>query len=210
MGQRATAALALTALAAVLASCGGGGQSEADPRGDTAQILAMINAMERSDPRNCVRFQTLSFTEQMTKRRGDAAIRSCEEEERSGDEESWKGSLQIRVQGTSARLRAVQNGGRFDGQEAEFALVKRAGRWKVDEVVRFVKMRRASIVAEIAADGIRSASSRSELDHVECVIERMERFDVPALEHLILSPDARPFEELLESCRQRERPSQAL
>lgn len=171
----------------------------------------MLGAAEGNDPRNCVRFQTLAFTEQVTKERGAAAIRACEKAAREpelGDVST--SSYEIRAESGAARVRMSYKGEYFDGQTLEFALVEEGDRWKFDRLVRFVRVNRAKLIAELGANTLREAPSRFGARFTACLVDRLEELGDGQLENLMLGPTWRPLEDIAESCVPGESPAQSV
>ncbi len=207
MGSRLLTALALAGATAALASCGGGGASEVQ---EVQEVREMLRESADEDPSNCTRYQTLAYTEQLTKEHGRAAIRSCEEEvvEREDEPGSFD-IVRLRADDGAARLRASFDGSVLDGQTLEFALVEVDGDWKLDRIVGFVELDRAEPIAELGVSLIDEMPSPFGARLTACVVDRLEGLSSAELENLILGPSWRPLESIAETCVPGESPARA-
>lgn len=209
-GRRLTTALGLAALAAALASCGGGEGGE--PRSDEQEIRAMLRESNEYDPRNCVRFQTLVYTEQTTKEEGEAAIRACEEAAREAGWEDQYSTEVVRLEASegAATLQVAFEGSVLNGQTLEFALVERAEGWKYDEMLRFIEFNRAEFIAEFGVALIMDASPGLSAGILICMVEGLQRLSGKELENLMLGSTWGPLLDLGESCNRPDPPAQPI
>jgi hypothetical protein len=164
-----------------LASCGGGDEREA--------VEEMIRAaIADTGPEACLKYETLHFLESMYGREGEAAVTACEEsaldpldkEPRSID------VSRIDIAGDSADVVIGFEGSFFDGQQVKYGLVKREGKWKVDEIVGFVDLDAAHLILEMGREGLLRAKSPREAENVSCWIDQMEHMSDKDLEELLL------------------------
>lgn len=197
MRRRAATTVLLLAFVFAVASCGGG-----DGGGRAEITEAIVDSWTTSDPTNCEQLYTQAFLEQSTKRQGEAALEECEsltqlEPDKVAESVSVSG---IDVDGDSAGAEAAIEGSTFDGQTMEMALVREDGRWKLDEMVRFVELNEAKLVARLGADLIELSRSELQGDLARCIIEQLEPLSGDALEELILGRSWEPLYDLLSAC----------
>ena len=164
-----------------LASCGGSGDRE--------ELESMIRAATvDTGPDSCLKYETLHFLETMYDREGEAAVRACEESALDPLDEGPRSvdASQIDIAGDTAAAVIGFEGSLFDGQNVRYALVKREGKWKFDEMVGFVDLDAPHLVLEIGRAGLLRAESPREAENVACWIGRMEAMSDKALEELLL------------------------
>lgn len=185
----------LLALALGLAACGGGGESDED------KIVSTIEESATStDPAVCGETQTLSFMEQTTSGSGKEAEKECEaetEEEDSGDPDSVKVS-KVAADGGKATADVEFDGGSFDGQKLEVALVEEDGDWKLDELTGFAKFNAAGFVDSFAEQ--LEEEPEIEPQVASCIVEGLEEAPKDELESLVIENNTQPIVELAESC----------
>jgi hypothetical protein len=134
LNKRIPVPLALLVLAALtLTACGGGGS------GDEGKITEVIEkAATTSDPKNCTELETQRFAEQNTQEKGNAAVKSCEEEAEAGEEEAEGANVSnVSVNGEKATAEVEFEGGSLGSQTLELALVQEGGDWKLDQIEGF-------------------------------------------------------------------------
>jgi len=195
------AVLALLGLVALgLAACGGSGDD-----GDEDEIRAMVEVSAMSTyPADCTRYLTLNMLEQTTKRQGRAAVRECEEntlEESSGPDAVW--SSDIEVDGDRATARVAFEGGSYDGQAFDVALVEIDGQWKLHELVSFATFDREALVLGWGREGLERAASAEQADIVSCVIGELDKLSDADLQALVLDPSPEPGAALVRPCEPR-------
>ncbi len=112
-------ALLVSALA--LVACGGSGSSDEDKIEEAIETSATA-----SDPANCTKLETLSFSEQSSGESGKAATEECEEEAKDpeGKAESVVVS-EVEVDGSKATANAAITGGSLEGQTVSMPWSKR-------------------------------------------------------------------------------------
>jgi ABC-type glycerol-3-phosphate transport system substrate-binding protein len=185
----------LLALVLGLAACGGGGESDED---------AITSTIERSatstDPTVCGETQTLNFMEQTASGSGKEAEKQCEketEEEDSNDPESVKVS-KVEADGGKATADVEFEGGTFDNQKLEVALVEEDGNWKLDELTGFARFNAAGFVDSLAEQLEEEAQIEPQVS--SCIVEGLEEAPKDQLEALVIENNTQPIVELAESC----------
>jgi hypothetical protein len=185
----------LLALALGLAACGGGGESDEDKIASTIE-----NAATSTDPAVCGETQTLNFMEQTTSASGKEAEKACEketEEEGDNDPDSVEVS-KVEADGGKATADAAFNGGTFDGQTLEIALVEEDGDWKLDELTGFAKFNAEGLVNAFAEQIEKEPSIEPET--ASCLVEGIEELPDSELESVVIENNTQVFGELAESC----------
>jgi hypothetical protein len=153
--RRLVLACLLIASAFALVACGSGNDDE-------SQVEEAIETSATStDPADCKKLATQRFMEQTTQSEGAEAVETCEEEASNDEGADTATVSNVEVDGSNASADVALNGGGFDGQEVEVALVKEDDQWKLDEVAGFVKFDEAKVI-ETPRKGIRKAGERSE------------------------------------------------
>jgi ABC-type glycerol-3-phosphate transport system substrate-binding protein len=185
----------LLALALGLAACGGGGESDEDKITSTIEESATS-----TDPAICGETQTLNFMEQTNSASGKEAEKECEKEtekEGSNDPEAVKVS-KVEADGGKATADVEFEGGTFDNQKLEVALVEEDGDWKLDELTGFARFNAAGFVDSLA-------EQLEEEEQIEprvssCIVEGLEEAPKDQLEALVIENNPQPIVELAESC----------
>jgi hypothetical protein len=136
VNKRTLVPLALLALVAlVLTACGGGSSSDEDKIAETIETVATT-----SDPSNCTELETLSFVEQNTTEKGQAAVKACEKEAEAGEEEAEGANVSsVSVNGSKATAEVEFEGGALGSQSLEVALDEEGGNWKLDQIEGFAQ-----------------------------------------------------------------------
>lgn len=185
----------LLAFALGLAACGGGGESDEDKITTTIE-----NAATSTDPAVCDETQTLAFMEQTSgESSGKEAEKECEEEAKSGEGQPDSVSVtKVKVDGENASANAAFNGGIFDAQTLELALVKEDGDWKLDELTGFAKFDPESLVNAFTEQ----IEEEPEIDPklASCLIEGIEGLPNAELESVIVENNTEVFGEIAEGC----------
>jgi ABC-type glycerol-3-phosphate transport system substrate-binding protein len=177
-----------------LAACGGGGESDEDKITSTIE-----NAATSTDPAVCDETQTLAFMEQTTAASGKEAEKECEQQAESGETNPDSVTVsKVEVNGEKATADAEFEGGNFNGQTLELALIEEGGDWKLDEFSGFAKFD-PSLLIEQLAEGLEEEES-IEPQVASCIIEGVEEFSKDELEALVVENDSGPVVELAESC----------
>lgn len=185
----------LLALALGLAACGGGGESDEDTIASVIEESAI-----GTDPAICGETQTLNFMEQTNSSSGKAAEKECEketEEEDSNDPDSVDVS-KVRVDGGKATADVGFNGGSYDQDILEVALVEEGGSWKLDELTGFAKFDPDGFVAAFAEQLEKEPGIEPQT--ASCIVEALEEAPKDELEALVIENNTQPVVELAESC----------
>jgi ABC-type glycerol-3-phosphate transport system substrate-binding protein len=185
---------ALLALSLGLAACGGGGESDED------KIVSTIETSATStDPAVCGETQTQKFMEQTSGGSGDEAEKECEEETKNGESNPDSVAVsKVKVDGDKATANVKFNGGNFDGQTAEVALVEADGDWKLDELTGFANFDPTLLVQQLAEQ--LEAEPEIEPQVASCIIEGLEEAPADELEGMVVENNTQPVVELAESC----------
>jgi hypothetical protein len=180
-------------LAALAISACGSGESDEDKVTAAIEAGAMSN-----DPADCEALLTVNFLEQVEGSEGQEAIEECEED--AEDEEGNPDSVditEVEVDGSSANANVAFNGGGFDGQTLNIALVEEDGKWKLDEIQEFVTFDRGKIDAsfEEALEGAEGVDT-------ECILEGLGEYSDAELEEAILEGEVEGLIEVsVEECQ---------
>lgn len=179
-----------------LAACGGG-------ESDEAKITSMIERSATStDPANCKETQTLAFMEQTSGGSGKEAEKECEEETKNGEDNPKAVNVsEVEVSGDKATANVEFEGGNFNGQTVEVALVKEEGDWKLNELTGFAKFDPTQLVAALA----KKLEEEPEIEPqvAGCIVEGLEEAPKEELENLVVENNTQPVVELAESCEGR-------
>jgi ABC-type glycerol-3-phosphate transport system substrate-binding protein len=183
-------------LALGLAACGGGGESDEDKITTTIE-----NAATSTDPAICNETQTLAFMEQTSgESSGKEAEKECEEEAKSGEGQPDSVSVtKVKVDGESATANAAFEGGIFDAQTLELALVEEGGDWKLDELTGFAKFDPESLVNAFTEQIEEEPEIEPKL--ASCLIEGIEELSNAELESVIVENNTEAFGEIAEGCQ---------
>lgn len=185
-------ALLVSALA--LVACGSSGSS------DESEIEEAIEtSATTSDPSNCTKLETLSFSEQSSGESGKAATEACEEEAKDpeGKAESVEVS-EVEVEGEKATATAAISGGSLEGQTVSIALVEEDGQWKLDQITGFVKLDQGQL-ANVFAEQL-EGNKEIEPEVGACIVEGIEEATKEEAEEFVLDPTNQALGELAESC----------
>jgi len=184
----------LLALALGLAACGGGGESDEDK-----VVNAIETAATSTDPAVCNETETLKFMEQTTSGTGKAAEKECEEEAKNGESNPDSVDVsKVAVNGGNATADAAFEGGTFDGQTLELALVEEDGEWKLDELSGFAKFDSESLIQSFAEQ--LEEEPEIEPQVASCIVEGMEELPKGELEGLVIENNTEPIVEIAEGC----------
>jgi ABC-type glycerol-3-phosphate transport system substrate-binding protein len=183
----------LLALALGLAACGGGGESDEDKITNTIETAATS-----TDPAVCKETQTQAFMEQTSGGSGGAAVKECEKEAESGESNPKSVTVsKVKVNGEDATANVAFEGGNFDGQTAEVALVEEEG-WKLNELTGFARFDATQLVANLAAQLEKEPEIEPQV--ASCIVEGLEEAPDEELEALVIENNTQPIVELAESC----------
>jgi ABC-type glycerol-3-phosphate transport system substrate-binding protein len=187
-------ALVLSALA--LAACGGG-SSNSDETGTVEEVVE--TSATSTDPADCAKTETEHFMEQVSQESGKAAVKQCEKE---AEEEKGSESVvvsNVEVDGSSATAEAALTGGGLDGQSVEVALVKEGDQWKMNEVVKFIKLDKAKLVENFKEEFSKPSSELSP-KFAACFVEAFEKGSQADIEELLISGSSKALEEVAKGC----------
>ncbi|MGN6276210.1 MAG: hypothetical protein ACTHNP_09830 [Solirubrobacterales bacterium] len=176
-----------------LAACGGG---ESDEEKITGTIE---NAATSTDPAVCGETQTLKFMEQTAGGSGNEAEKECEEETKSGENNPESVTVsKVEAEGEKATANVEFEGGNFDGQTLEVALVKEGGDWKLNEFTGFAKFDPTQLVKVLAEKLEEEPSIKPRV--AGCIVEGLEELPKAELEALVVENNTQPIVELAEGC----------
>lgn len=184
----------LLVLALGLAACGSGGES------DEEKIVSMIETSATStDPANCKETQTQQFMEQTTGGSGSEAVKECEKETKSGEDNPESVNVsQVKVNGEEATANVGFEGGNFNGQTVEVALVEEEGNWKLNELTGFAKFDPTQLVGALAKKLEEEPNIKPQV--AGCIVEGIEELSKPELESLVIENNTEPIVEIAEGC----------
>jgi len=196
LNKRILVPLALLVLAALtLAACGGGGSGDEDKITETIETAATT-----SDPSNCTELETLNFVEQNTKEKGKAAIKSCEEEDKEGNEQAEEANVSnVSVNGSKATAEVAFEGGPLGSQTLEVALVEEGGNWKLDQIEGFAKYDGAAL-GEAFEKGFEEEPEGLNQEQATCIAEGIAKSSKAEAEELFFSSTPEAIVELAEGC----------
>ena len=185
--------LMLLGLALLISACGGG-ESDEDKITN-----AIETAATSTDPAVCKETQTLGFMEQTNSGTGKEAEKECEEEAKEAENNPDSVSVSdIKVEGEDATAAVEFEGGNFDGQTMEIALVEEDGDWKLDEMTGFVNFDPAPIIKTLQEQLEKEASIEPQV--TSCIVEGLEELPEEEFEKLVIENNSQPIVELAESC----------
>jgi hypothetical protein len=187
-------ALPVALLALALAACGGDDGGE-----DEDQIAEVIETVTTDpDANSCTELRTQEFVEQTEFETGEEAVQSCREDIAEQNQADSVEVSNVEVEGDSATAEVAVTGGGLDGQTVELALVKEDDQWKLDQLVSFIELDRASLDAafteEIQGSGDVVPQTR------QCIADEFTALSDQQVEDLFVSGDQSQFEELFAPC----------
>jgi hypothetical protein len=185
--------LAIAGVALALASCGGG-------ESDVAKIEAAMRTEALShDPAKCRRAATQNLIDQASTKSGVEALEECEEEakDRRGDTRSVS-VADVRVDGTTATAKASYRGGSLDGQTVSVRFVEEDGRWKLDELTRFIELDRRALSTAIVKTGAERGETTQA--RIGCFSRSLAQESQKGVEDLILRQSAPAIIALAKRC----------
>lgn len=186
--------LLLATLALALAACGGGGESAEDKITSTIETAA--TSKESSV---CKETQTLKFMEQTTGSTGREAEKECEEQAESGENNPNAVNVsEVEVEGEKATANVEFEGGNFDGQTLEIALVEEEGEWKLDELTGFANFDPSKLVGVLKEKLEEEASIPARV--ASCIVEGLGELPKQELESMVIENNTQPIVELAEGC----------
>lgn len=180
-----------------LAACGGGGESEEDKITSTIETAATS-----TDPAVCGETQTLKFMEATGSGAGKEVEKECEEKTKAGESNPESVTVsKVEVEGEKASADVEFEGGKFNGQTLEVALVKEGSDWKLNELTGFAKFDPTQLVKVLAEKLEEEPSIEPQI--AGCIIEGLEELPKAELEALVVENNTQPVVELAESCEGR-------
>lgn len=187
-------ALLTLLLSFALAACGGGGES------DEEKIVGMIETSATStDPANCKETQTQQFMEQTSGGSGGEAVKECEKETQSGEDNPEAVNVsKVKVEGEKATADVEFEGGNFSGQTVEVALVEEEGDWKLNELTGFAKFDPTQLIGALAKK--LEEEPEIEPETASCIVEGIEEMRNSELEALVIENNTEPIVEIAEGC----------
>ena len=193
MRRLGTLPLALLLLVFALAACGGG-------EGEEGRIVEVVERSATStDPADCEALATREFLEQTQYSRGEQAVESCEENAEEGGKPDSVEVSEVEVDGFEATANTAFEGGEFDGQTFEVALVEEDGDWKMDELTGFAVFDRENFAQLVEAVIERNAGEAGG-GLAACVAETLAELPQSKAEELILEASPQPIVEAVEDC----------
>ena len=198
--KAAMSRLALAALTATVAGCGGGSAPSSGPE-ETAAIAAVIKkAVSTTDPADCTRLMTQRFVEQSELSKGRAALKRCEEDvgDASGNPRSTIVS-NVRIDGDTARARAAFDGGDLDGQAVNLRVIRDGEGWKVDHIDSFARFDRKRLL-RATENALRRPPQELSADAAGCIPRRLDKLSDAALQQVFLSGDPGPVAAVAGPC----------
>jgi hypothetical protein len=176
-----------------LAACGGG-ESDEDRIASTIETAATS-----TDPSVCGETQTLAFMEQTTAAGGKEAEKACEQQAEAGENNPDSVTVsEVEVKGEKATADAAFEGGNFNGQKLELALVEEGGDWKLDRFTGFANFDPSLLIEQLAEQ--LEAEESIEPRVASCIVEGVEELSKGELEALVVENDSGPVVELAEGC----------
>ena len=190
----------VAALIAALAIASCGEEEEAVVEGSPEQGAinqAVSTSFTNPNPDNCTKVRTQNFNEQSTFETGAAATASCRKEQ--GDNLATTVVVSnIGVQGASATAEVALTGGGLDGQTVELGLVKEGNRWKVDELVAFIRFDREALNAAVARETRNDPQTSPRL--ARCVEREFRALGDDQAKDLLINGDEQKFSETFGAC----------
>ena len=168
---------------------------------DESQIEDVIESSGRSaDPADCTKLMTRHLMEQVAQESGPDAERECKEEAENEEGFESVDISNIAVDGSRATAAVRMTGGGLDdGQTIELELVKDDGQWKMNEILRFVRLDKRRLVEGIEEESARPTSGFSP-GFAACFAKAFEESSQEQIEIMLLSGTTDAIEEVAESC----------
>jgi copper chaperone CopZ len=177
-----------------LAACGGGGESEEDKITSTIETAATS-----TDPAVCGETQTLKFMEATSGGSNKEAEKECEKEAKAGENNPESVTVsKVEVEGEKATANVEFEGGSFNGQTLEVALVEEGSDWKLNELTGFANFDPTQLVKVLAEKLEEEPSIEPRI--ASCIVEGLEELPKAELEALVIENNTQPIVELAESC----------
>ncbi|MBS1887727.1 MAG: hypothetical protein JSU06_11130 [Actinobacteria bacterium] len=195
MRRRTFVAPALLLAALTVVACGGGGS------GAEGKIVETIEkAVTTSKPANCTKLVTQRFNEQNTARKGEAAVKACEAEAKSGEGKAKGAKVSnVAVNGAKATAEVEFEGGSLGGQSLEVALVEAGGNWKLDHVEGFAGYD-GKALAKAFEKQFEEEPGELSPKQARCISAKIAGASQAEAEELFFSGSRAPIVELAESC----------
>ena len=196
MNKRYLVPLALLVLASLsLAACGGGGSSAEDEITETIEKAATT-----SDPANCTELETLSFVEQNSQQKGQAALKACKEEAEAGEEQAEGVKVSnVSVNGEKATADVLFEGGSLGQQALKLALVEEEGTWKLDQIEGFAEFN-ARALGEAFEKSFEEEPGELNKEQASCIAEGIAKVSQSEAEAMFFEGDSEKLLELAKGC----------
>lgn len=177
-----------------LAACGGGGESEEDKITSTIETAATS-----TDPAVCGETQTLKFMEATSGGSNKEAEKECEKEAEAGENNPESVTVsKVEVEGEKASANVAFEGGSFNGQTLEVALVREGGDWKLNELTGFANFDPTQLVKVLAEKLEEEPSIEPQV--TSCIVGGLEELPKAELEALVVENNTQPIVKLAEGC----------
>jgi hypothetical protein len=170
-------------------ACGSGGSEESK----VEEVIEI--AAESSDPADCQKLQTQTFTEQASHESGGGATKRCEEEAVKGEGVEAATVSKVKVKGSKATAEVALKGGILDGQAVEVALIKSADGWRLDEITEFSKFDESKLIEVLEREHEGNSPK-----FASCFIEAFNEGGEKEVEQLLLAPAAEEVEGVAKRC----------
>lgn len=179
--------------ALALTACGSG-------ESDEDQVVETIEtSILSTDPADCERLATLKFLEQTQFTKGQAAVKSCEEDAEQDENEAESVEVtNVEIDGSKATADAAFGGGTFDGQTFSVALIEENGDWKLDEATGFADFDQDKLAKSFEEEF--SSEEGADPKSVSCIGDEFRQLPQAKFEEFILGGSSQPIVEILESC----------
>lgn len=188
--------------ALALSACGGDSE-------ESRVEVTLREALLGDDPAKCTELLTADYRDQIASEEGEAALRECKEEteEPSVEDPEDITVRDIEIGGSTATGQAAFEGGNFDGQSVEIALVRDGDGWKLDEIVRFTKFDRALLVPALET-GLENVEENEEDEEAprhqrRCFLDRLAAASRQRLEGVLFSQSDADLVWLAQACPER-------
>lgn len=193
--SRFAAFAAVAVLPLALAACGDNGLSS----DDQDQITQAIESAAISgDPKACIEAQTQQFTEQVTGKTGEAAVKQCERDAKETAADSVEVS-NFDGDSDSATADAAFTGRFFDGQTLEVALVNEGDQWKLDEAVGFKDFDRDAFLTAFR-QSLASEGGGAPSGAIDCVTKNLQALSDQEIEDLFLNSNSQLEQQVFNPC----------
>jgi hypothetical protein len=164
-----------------LAACGGGGDESAEK-----EIAATVErVLGDPEPVDCRRLQTRRYLEQTNRDIGENSLEACEENAREPSTESVVVD-DVSIDGSKALARVTYAEGPIEGVSLLIGLVAGDGRWRLDEVVRYVDFDKPRMI-EAIEESLTESTDGAKPKVVACISSQLARVPAGSLEEGFIS-----------------------